>query len=183
VKLNESYAPAMATLVITAIGDDRAGLVDALSGVIAQHQGNWDRSHMAELAGKFAGIVLVTIADSRVDAFTHDLDQLGSKGLLHITAELAVKPSNDAESLVRVRLNLVGQDHPGIVHEVSHVLAANHVSIDELETETVPAPQGGFLFKATAVLELPPNLGADALHDALEEVAVDLMVDLHLEHD
>ena len=50
----------MATLVLTLIGDDRAGLVNAVAEVVARHGGNWERSQMAELAGKFAGIVLVT---------------------------------------------------------------------------------------------------------------------------
>lgn len=174
----------MAIVVITAIGDDRAGLVDALSGVIADHGGNWDRSHMAELAGKFAGIVQATIGDSRATELIQSLEGLQTAGLLHITAETAsTGAASSGSSGERIRLNLVGQDHSGIVHEVSHVLASHNVSIDELETETVPAPQGGSLFKATAVLELPAELAADELHDALEAVAQDLMVDLHLEHD
>ncbi len=51
----------MTPLVLTLIGDDRAGLVSAVAGAVSEHGGNWDRSQMAELAGKFAGIVLVTI--------------------------------------------------------------------------------------------------------------------------
>ena len=58
----------MATLVLTLIGDDRAGLVNAVAEVVARHGGNWERSQMAELAGKFAGIVLVTVPDDSVDA-------------------------------------------------------------------------------------------------------------------
>jgi glycine cleavage system regulatory protein len=172
----------MAVVVITALGDDRAGLVDALSGVIADHGGNWDRSHMAELAGKFAGLVQATVADGRAEELIDQLEHLETKGLLHITAEVSTSSSTQGEPGERVRLNLVGQDHPGIVHEVSGVLASHSVSIEELETETVPAPQGGSLFKATALLELPLGLAADTLHDALEAVAQDLMVDLHLEH-
>src|SRR5690606_26345178 len=53
----------MSTLVLTVIGDDRAGLVNAVAEVVARHGGNWERSQMAELAGKFAGIVLVTVPD------------------------------------------------------------------------------------------------------------------------
>ena len=57
------------TLVLTVIGDEQSGLVDALSGVIADHGGSWDESHMTQLAGKFAGIVLVTVPAPRVDEF------------------------------------------------------------------------------------------------------------------
>ena len=54
----------MATLVLTVVGDDRPGLVDALSGVIAAHDGNWEQSRMAHLAQKFAGILLVQVPDA-----------------------------------------------------------------------------------------------------------------------
>ena len=70
----------MATLVLTVIGDDRAGLVDALAGPIAAHDGNWDRSHMARLAGKFAGIVVVSVPDERTDALTAELRTLAATG-------------------------------------------------------------------------------------------------------
>ena len=172
----------MASVVITLIGDDQAGLVDAVAAVVAAHGGNWDRSHLAELAGKFAGIVLVNVPDNSVDPMLQDLDAIEAQGLLAITAERAVAPSNDTRTSHLV-LELVGQDHPGIVHEISRVLAEQGVSIDELETTVAPAPQGGNLFIANAVLELPTGREIDELRDALEAVALDLMVDLDLVSD
>jgi glycine cleavage system regulatory protein len=56
----------MATLVLTVIGNDTSGLVDALADPIAHHGGSWDRSHMARLAGQFAGIVVVSVPDENV---------------------------------------------------------------------------------------------------------------------
>lgn len=166
-------------MVITLIGDDQAGLVDAVAGVVTTHGANWDRSHLAELAGKFAGIVLVTVPDQAADALIDDLDALQARGLLAITAERASTATAGAGG-THVALELVGQDHPGIVHEISGLLAANDVSIDELETTIAPAPQGGNLFIAHALLELPSGLTVEALSDALESVAHDLMVDLDL---
>ncbi len=167
----------MARLVITVIGDDRAGLVDAVSGVVAHHGGNWEKSHMAELAGKFAGIVLVEVPGSKADDLIQDLERLETSGVLHVMAERAAATQPDGPG-THVALRLVGQDHPGIVHEVSHVLATNGVSIEELETEIVDAPMGGHLFQASAMLHLPPDLAPEDLHDAIEKVAHDLMVDL-----
>jgi glycine cleavage system regulatory protein len=170
----------MATLVLTVIGDDRSGLVDALSGVVTRHGGNWDRSHMARLGGKFAGIVLVDIADSRAGALVDDLAPLESQGLLEITVERAnaVEPPDDA---IYLALQLVGQDRPGIVHEISHALATSGVSIEELQTETMSAPMAGEqLFEATAVLRAPGDLPLDDLRTALEALANELMVDIDL---
>ena len=167
----------MASLVITVIGDDRAGLVNALSGAIARHGGNWDRSHLTELAGKFAGIVLATVAETNMDDLLVDLERIEAQGLLHITAERADTEQSPAVSH-RLSLELVGQDHPGIVHEISDVLARHRVSIEELETETTPAPMGGHLFRARASLEAPTSVDPDDLQRVLEAVAHDLMVDL-----
>ena len=81
----------MAKLVLTAIGDDRAGLVSALAGPVADAGGNWLESQMARLAGKFAGIVLVEVPDGAVAALTAAVAGLGAEGLL----DVAVTPVAD----------------------------------------------------------------------------------------
>lgn len=170
----------MTSVVITLIGDDRSGLVDAISGVVADHGGNWDRSHLAELAGKFAGIVLVDVADDRVEDLLVALRRLEVDELLAITAERADRSSDDDadDTSAHVSLELTGADHPGIVKQISHVLAGLGVSIDELETSVVPAPQGEKLFVARALLVVPAGMQPSAVRAALEDVAPDLMVDV-----
>lgn len=54
----------MKHLVITVIGQDRPGLVGALSDTVYQHKGNWLGSSMSKLAGQFAGILQVDIRKS-----------------------------------------------------------------------------------------------------------------------
>ena len=170
----------MATLVLTAIGDDHAGLVRELSGVIAAHDGNWETSRMAHLAGKFAGIVMVTVPEDSVDGLIADLRPLQERGLLDITVSVSHTTGTPGEA-TRLSLALVGLDHPGIVRDISDALAAREVNIEELETETVDAPMdGGTLFKARAVLGLPPDVSVDDLTQVLEQLAHQLMVDIEL---
>jgi glycine cleavage system regulatory protein len=170
----------VATLVLTVIGDDRSGLVSALSGVISDHGGSWERSQMARLAGKFAGIVLVVVPDDDADALVAALQPLQADGLLEITVERGVQePPTDRRT--RLRLELVGADRPGIVHDISRVLAARQVSIEELATTTREAPMaGGLLFEATATLIAGPGVEIEELQAVLEELANELMVDLSL---
>ncbi len=135
---------------------------------------------MAHLAGKFAGIVLVTVPDGSVDGLIEDLQPLEEQGLLEITAEVSgpAVPS-DGTSLT---LELVGVDQPGIVRQVSDALASHDVYIEELATETVETPMdGGTLFRAKASLVLPKGLTVDELTDELEELAVQLMVDIEID--
>ena len=169
----------MPTFVLTVLGDDRPGLVDSLSGVVAAHHGNWERSQMARLGGKFAGIVQVTVANDAAAGLRAALEALSDAGLLHVRVDAAdVEPMARGERFV---LSMVGTDRPGLVHSVSRALAEIGASIEELDTATTDAPMsGGPLFEATAAVVLPPNLTIEAVRDRLEALADRLMVDIDL---
>jgi glycine cleavage system regulatory protein len=170
----------MAALVLTVIGDDRTGLVNALSDVIARHHGNWERSEMAELAGKFAGIVLVTVPDDARAALVHELGSLRDQGLLDVTAAVS-DTAADTSANTRLSMSLVGNDRPGIVRDLSAVLASHGVSIEELRTSTREAPMtGGTLFEADATLVVRPDHDPNALRQAVEQLAGELMVDIDI---
>ena len=166
----------MEQLVITVLGDDRTGLVEALSGAITGNGGNWERGEMMELAGKFAGVLLVTVSPSKADALKADLSRIEASGLLKI--EIASVSTNDARPGHKFRMNITGQDHSGIVHEISEALADSDVNIDGFSSEVVPAPMGGEMFVASAVLDSPITMSLHDLQNILEAVATDLIVDL-----
>jgi glycine cleavage system regulatory protein len=171
----------MATLVLTVIGNDTAGLVGALADPIARHDGSWDRSHMARLAGQFAGIVVVSVPDDNVTALQASLEGLNAQGLLDVQVAIASSSTEDEPAENLLRLELIGQDRPGIISEISAVLATRNVSILELETNTSSAPMSGEpLFEAKATLRVPNELPLDQLRETLEDIANELMVDLDL---
>lgn len=166
----------MATFVLTVLGEDRPGLVSALSGPISAHGASWERSQLAQLAGKFAGIVVVSVADERYDALVADLEAV--EGLQVVLERSDAVPQRESQGLV---LELLGDDRPGIVAEVSAALAEHDVSIEELTTDVREAPHaGGMLFEARAVLDAPRAADQEALRRALEALADELMVDLTL---
>ncbi len=168
----------MAILTLTCIGDDRPGLVSDLSGAIKAHEGSWERSQMARLAGKFAGILQVEVSDERAEALVADLTALTDVGLL-VTVERADEP--EAHEAQRLNLELLGADHAGIVAEISASLAGRGIGIEELTTGLREAPMaGGLLFEARAVLEVPPRTSSDDLRSMLESLADELMVDISL---
>jgi len=171
----------VATFIFTVVGDDRPGLVSALSAPINAHGASWERSQMSRLAGKFVGIVLVTVADERFDALVADLTALSAQGL-QVALERTDEPV-ERESQ-RLHLELLGADHPGIVAEISASLATRHVSIEELSTDVREAPMaGGMLFEARAVLNAPPTTSTDSLRSMLEGLAHELMVEIRLSDD
>lgn len=166
----------MTTLVITVIGDDRPGLVSALADVITDHGGSWGRSQLAELAGKFAGIVTVDVADDRAEALSAAFEEL--HGVLETTVQ-TVGPEADEQPAEMFSLDLVGHDHPGIVAQISSVLAEQQVSVESLDTRVVPTPEaGGELFEARAACRAPRDVDVTALQRALEGLARELHVDI-----
>lgn len=168
----------MATLVLTVIGDDRSGLVNALAQVVADGGGNWESSHLAELAGKFAGIVVVSVPDERAQELSAALRPLA--GLLDVTVH-AGQTKADAPGAADkpLTLELIGNDRPGIVREISGVLTRHRLSIAEMATATREAPMaGGRLFEARLVAPLPAEADLDAVRADLERLAHEILVDI-----
>lgn len=168
----------MATLVLTALGDDQTGLVDALAGAISDHGGNWEQSHMAQLAGKFAGIVVATVPDARVDELVAALEPLEQQGLLDISVEVASTLPAAPGAVFSVEL--VGQDRLGIIRDLASRLAAIGASIDELSSETTDAPMaGGLLFEARATVTGPATLTIHQVEDAIADLGRDFQLEVH----
>ena len=171
----------MASLVLTLIGDDRPGLVSAVARLVDERGGSWQRSQLARLVGKFAGIVLVEVPDDAVAALELALGELAAQGLT-VRLERADALDHDAREVVDVRLHLLGQDRPGIVAEISAALAGHGVGIDELATDVGDAPMaGGLLFEVDARLSVPVATDLGGVRADLERLADELMVDLELE--
>ena len=166
-------------LVVTLNGVDRPGVVARVAERAREHGGSWQESRFAHLAGRFAGVVRLDVAETSVDALERALRELDGDDL-HVTVERgAVVPE---ASGTRLALELVGQDRPGIVREVSAVLVRHGANIEELETEVESASMSAeLLFHARASLVLPEGGDVDALRADLERLANELMVDLNVD--
>lgn len=163
-------------LVLTVIGDDKPGLVESLSSVIAENQGNWLESSMSQLAGKFAGILRVSVSKDNMSSLVGALQGLSSE--LKLVIEEA-QDAGEGEQPHTVELSLMGNDRPGIVREISHALAVLSVNVEQLNTECTAAPMSGApLFKTKAVLKVPTGLALEDLQKELEGLADDLMVEI-----
>lgn len=168
------------SLVLTAIGPDQPGLVEALSAVVAAHGGSWESSRMAHLAGQFAGILEVRVPEDRTAALFKALHGLESRGLRVIVEDARTDVVAEAHRVLQ--LELVGQDRPGIIREVSSALSAAGVNVVELSTGCSSAPMSGeTLFSATALLHHPETRGIEELRETLEKIAGNLMVDITLD--
>lgn len=168
------------SLVLTVIGADKPGLVEVLSRTLAAHQANWLESRMSRLASRFAGILLASVPAGNLDALKTALAALEGEGLRIVIEE------SGADTALReyrtVKLELIGADRAGIVHEISEALARQGVSIDDLVTEVLSASWSGEkLFQAAAELRVPREVATADLRAVLEDLANELMVDIALD--
>ncbi|TVP80966.1 MAG: amino acid-binding ACT protein [Puniceicoccaceae bacterium] len=162
-------------LILTISGKDRAGLVENLADVIAAHGGNWEHCRMAHLAGRFVGLLEVTVPGDTQQELESALRTI--PGLDVMIA--AGKAPAAVEPLRQFDLEIVGSDHPGIVREVFKALAAAGANVEELSSRAYSAPDtGGRLFEAKARLACPADFDCDSMRAALEEIAQDVMVEV-----
>lgn len=166
-------------LVLTLLGPDRPGLVESVADAIAAHQGNWLESRMAHLAGKFAGILRVEVPPERVAALRAALARLEAGGL-RIVLDAGDAPASTTPPRP-MELELVGLDRPGLVREVSRLLAQAGINVEELVTDRQSAPMSGeMMFHARARLDVPTTVDISAVRTSLERLAGDLMVEIRL---
>ncbi|MBY0419038.1 MAG: glycine cleavage system protein R [Pararheinheimera sp.] len=164
----------MKQLILTVIGQDKAGLVEQLATVIASHQGNWMASNLSHLGGYFAGILQLEVSEEHVFALTTELERM---------SDLDIKIQQGLQSEIhqdkQLQFVITGNDRPGIVRELSSVIKHKGANITHFESSKQSAPNWGVpLFHAIATVELPANLNKEEVVKALEAIASDVVVDI-----
>lgn len=164
----------MKQLVLTLIGKDKAGLVEQLATLINDHHGNWTASNLSHLAGYFAGILEVEVADEHLEPLSLALTSMQD---LDIKIQQGITTSVNHHKLLK--FVITGNDRPGIVRELSSVIKHKGTNIIHFESAKQSAPNWGSpLFHAIATVELPDGLNKDEVVYALEAIATDVVVDV-----
>ncbi|WP_345187912.1 glycine cleavage system protein R [Microbacterium panaciterrae] len=167
----------MTTLILTVVGSDRPGLVATVAHIVDEHGGNWENSRLAELDGTFAGVIQVAVPVERVEELRASLH--GLDGLLTIAVHPGSATPPAAEERRELSIQVLGNDRPGIVRDISAVLSAHALSIESMTTATRDAAMaGGRLFEASVVATVPGSAALDSLRADLERIANDLQVDI-----
>jgi glycine cleavage system regulatory protein len=165
-------------LVMTIIGPDRTGLVEAVARAVASHGGNWLESRMCRLGGEFAGILRIEVPAEKKSPLLDALQKISGLTITIHSGETKISVSNARQT----KMEIIGQDRPGIVYEISAALARSGVNVEEFSSEVISgAMTGETLFKAAARLQLPRDCNLGTLKKDLEKIAADLLVDISFE--
>ena len=165
-----------ARVILVVSGSDRPGLTKALADAVHGAGGNWLESHLSRLGGKYVGSVLVELDAAALPSLEAEVRKVDASGL-RVSVVAADQETLSAGDTLTVEL--VGQDHPGIVREVTAVLATLGVNIDSLTTSTEHGAWSGEpLFRAEARVTLPQGVDRDKVQAALEAISGEVMVDI-----
>jgi glycine cleavage system transcriptional repressor len=168
-------------LVFTLTGPDRVGIVEEVTQVLLEHDGNVETSRMMRLGGEFAILMLVSIPADRIVGLSQGVDSLSAAGY-----KITIGQTVETEAALQCdwlayHIELQGADHEGIVHEVARHLAQRGINIEEMETALVAAPMSGVpLFTMTAQVAVPPELVEQDWVAELEGVGHHLNVDIQV---
>ena len=164
-------------IVLTLTGHDRVGIVDQITDLFVKHGGNVETSRMARLGGEFAMLALVGFEDRELPALEAEFDKLRDEGFQITLVQTEDDHKSKYAGWLPYLIEVIGADHEGIIHEITHHLAGRGINIEDMETTTAPAPMSGTpLFKMEATVLVPPKLPFHEWSDALEEIGDKLNV-------
>ena len=166
-------------LVITALGEDRSGIVDELSRVLLNNNLNIEDSRMSVLGGEFAIILLVSGPADALQQIQQQQDTLEQA----LQLKLLIKTTGNrkpALDMVAYQIKVVGMDHPGIVNRLARFLSQNSINIEDMETDSYPAPHTGTpMFSVAMTVDIPNNRVTSKLRDEFMELCDELNLDAH----
>ena len=166
-----------ASFVLTVLSDDKPGLVKTISDVINEYDGSWTDSRMIHMAGKFAGLLRVSVPEDQVDELIADLTSLQDEGI-EIAIE-TISQGDSSDSVNTIEIEVLGQESPGIINAITNQLEILSVNIEELHSEQRPAPMSSeLLFYAKMTLSLPEGVESQDVQSALEDMPDQLVVDI-----
>jgi glycine cleavage system transcriptional repressor len=168
--------------VLTAIGADRPGLVDAISGFILDRGCNIEDSRMAILGGEFAMILLLSGGADAVGRVRDGAHAAGERvGLTVHARSTRLAQAGPAAGALPYELSAYSMDHPGIVQKVAHYLAERKINIRALDTSVKAAPHSGQpLFTLEALLDIPTGTSVAEIRRGLAAIGAEENIDLEL---
>ena len=167
-------------LVITALGEDRPGIVDELSKVLAKQQLNIEDSRLSVLGGEFAILMLVSGASNSIDAFMDEIPELEGSLRMKLLVKLTSKRP-ETKKLAPYRVEVVSIDHLGIVQDIARFFSTRKINIIDLDTSHYAAAHTGTpMFALHMTVEVPADQPIARLRDEFVSMCDELNLDASL---
>jgi len=168
-------------LVITALGEDRPGLVAELTEAITQQQCSICESRMSLLGGEFAVIMLVEGQWNNIAKLEQTLPTLQESLKLILQTKHTEQRLNKATA-IPYSVEVLALDNPGIVHKVTDFFYNRKINIHDLQTDSFNAAHTGTkMFALTMTIEIPTSMHIPGLREDFLEFSDELNLDSIIE--
>ena len=153
-------------LVISAIGEDKPGIINALSKVATQSDCNILDTRMTVLGGEFALLMMISGQVAQIEQASQQINAVADRlGLTTILKRTQLRKAGVASRPYRVEV--VAIDHPGIVAEIAGFFSSRDMNIEEMETGAYAAAHTGTpMFSLEMTVNIPGNQAIAGLKDA-----------------
>lgn len=168
-------------LVISAIGQDQPGIVDAIARAILESGNNIVDSRMTVLGGEFAIILLIAGQWNTLTKLEDSLPKLEKQWTLTITTK-RTSDKAPAGDLLPYAVEVVALDHPGIVHHLANFFSTRNINIQDLVTNRYAAAHTGSpMFSVNIVVNIPADCHISSLREQFTEFCDELNLDAIIE--
>jgi glycine cleavage system transcriptional repressor len=144
-------------LVITAVGNDRPGIVNDITKQILESGCNIADSRMTILGGEFAIILLLSGNWNAIAKVEDLLPRLGDKLGLSVNCK-RTEPRPQKGSLLNYHVDALAIDQPGLVHQVAEFFSSRNINIESLNTDSYNAAHTGTpMFSISMTVNIPAD--------------------------
>ncbi|MGH2773957.1 MAG: glycine cleavage system protein R [Actinomycetota bacterium] len=162
---------------VTAVGNDRTGIVAAVTRVLFEEGCNLEDATSTILSGHFSMMLVVTLpegatsqqVEKRLAAVASDFD-------LVITVRDVYEAHLEAVEATHV-ISVYGGDRPGIVYRVAEHLSAAGVNITDLSSRVIGS-EASRVYALMLEVAAGPEVTSAILEDDLAELKQELGVDI-----
>jgi glycine cleavage system transcriptional repressor len=170
---------------LSAIGQDRPGIVADVAGLIYECGGNLEDSSMTLLGNQFALLILLSGSGEefqfRLSTGCKRLEWEKRLSIFLTPVEEAEGQPRPKEIMAIYELSTTGLDRMGIVYHVSRLLADKGVNIVDMHTKATPSPESGTpLFTMKILLQVPVEVSPSDLLEKLSRLGEKLAIEISL---
>lgn len=164
--------------VLTVSSDDKPGIVRQIADIVSRHNGNWLESRLAQLAGKFVGVIHITVAPDQTANLQGALSGLQADAIFLTMEPLGT--TNAHHPARTANFTATGPDRTGIVFEISRAFSQRNINVVELSSECSSMPYSGEpMFTVAGLISLPDPVDIGDLTNDLDAIADSLGIDIH----
>ncbi len=170
-----------ASILVSASGKDRPGIVAAVTRVLYEVGANLEDSSMTRLEGEFAMLVIASVDPERLSHLRERFEALARvlELCIHVkplAAPSVTSPADEPEEPYLI--SLYGADRPGLVYRVANLLALLGVNITDVVTHRSQAPGVDPLYQLVLEVELPVGVTGERLNHSLGDLGREMGVEI-----